>query len=386
MYFSLFEVLVLVGVIQGFVLSIWIWLGKRSDSKRLLAWMLTIFNLLCIKILVLVSGLWEISFIRYIPLAVDLAIQPLVYLYICSLAQRGFVIKKTYLLHFIPFALSLAYSLFVYISVLPVQVLTLKDAIAHQLRFNEVKEIEDYLSIFSSFVYWFAGLRKVLQYRNWLFNNISDTDYPTYTWLRNIAILLGILILGLSIDIALDYLGGFGQRHFFHWRIFFIYLAILIYYLGFRGFLLPDKEGPAPTTIAEPANPTAGTMIRAEEQERTDVKNAILKALEVDKLYRHPDLSLQVLAKHIGKSATLVSSVINKEMQESFRGLVNACRVEEMKERLQNPDSRYLSILGLAYECGFNSEASFYRIFKASTSLSPKEYLTRSKKDSQNLL
>ncbi|WP_315817286.1 hypothetical protein [Paraflavitalea speifideaquila] len=93
---------------------------------------------------------------------------------------------KKHALHFLPFALSMAYSVFVYLAVLPQKNLALKDAIANSYYFNPVKEAEDLLSIISGLLYWILSLRLVIQYRRWLNDNISNTDYPTYTWLRNI--------------------------------------------------------------------------------------------------------------------------------------------------------------------------------------------------------
>ncbi|MEJ0105739.1 MAG: helix-turn-helix domain-containing protein [Bacteroidota bacterium] len=55
---------------------------------------------------------------------------------------------------------------------------------------------------------------------------------------------------------------------------------------------------------------------------------------------------------------------------------MNEYRVDKVKQRLNDPGSARLSILGIAYECGFNSEASFYRIFKDIAGVSPKEYLS----------
>jgi AraC-like DNA-binding protein len=39
------------------------------------------------------------------------------------------------------------------------------------------------------------------------------------------------------------------------------------------------------------------------------------------------------------------------------------------------PESRELTIAGLAYECGFNSLPTFQRAFKATAGMSPKEFL-----------
>jgi AraC-like DNA-binding protein len=54
---------------------------------------------------------------------------------------------------------------------------------------------------------------------------------------------------------------------------------------------------------------------------------------------------------------------------------VNSYRVEEVKKRLGNLKYEHLSLTGIAFDCGFNSEASFYRIFRQQTGYSPKSYL-----------
>jgi AraC-like DNA-binding protein len=44
---------------------------------------------------------------------------------------------------------------------------------------------------------------------------------------------------------------------------------------------------------------------------------------------------------------------------------------------LLRPESRSLTIAGLAYECGFNSLPTFQRAFKAMLGYSPKEFLSK---------
>jgi AraC-like DNA-binding protein len=400
-HFSLFEVLVLIGIVQGSVIAVLIWLGKtHSLSRLLLSAVIMVFNFLCVKILIHTTGLWHTPVFRYLPLAFDLAIQPLLWLYTLSLTHPGLKLQKKHALHLLPFALSMAYSLFVYLAVLPQKDLALKDVIANSYYFNPVKEVEDFLSILSGLFYWILSLRLVIQYRRWLNDNISDTDYPTYTWLRNITFLLGVLFGVLTVSILLDYLFQFGSRSFIHWQLFFGYLAIIIYYLGFKGYQLPVKQatiteqpmpelvtpsqvqsiqepvdGPAPPVQVEQENINTGKGLSLTPEKIQQVTQLIRAALETRKLYLDPELSLQKLAKEIKTPTAIVSAVINKTFQKPFRNLINDYRITEVKERFRDPRSNQFSILGIAYECGFNSEASFYRIFKASVGLSPKEYL-----------
>ena len=65
-------------------------------------------------------------------------------------------------------------------------------------------------------------------------------------------------------------------------------------------------------------------------------------------------------------------------MDTTFNEFVNGYRVKAVKARMLLPDSRELTIAGLAYECGFNSLPTFQRAFKTTTGMSPKEYVIKS--------
>jgi AraC-like DNA-binding protein len=390
--FSLFEVFLIIGITNGFVISVIIWFAKRKEpDKILLSIILTVFNLLCLKIMMFTSGLWQTVFFRYFPLPFELAIQPLVFLYIASLTSLGFRLSKKHLLHFIPFAISFAYSLFVYLTVLPETDLLRKDAIADQFLFNGVKKAEDFLSLCSAVIYWYCGLRLLLRYRNWLYNDTSNTLFPTYTWLKNILVLFALFFLMLSVNILLDYGFDYGLNHFLHWQILFVYLAILIYYMGVKGYQQAENQlSIFPGALAQKQDEgedykifqNEDNLVKEEIKLPTDEKvreasEAIIHLLVGEKIYLDPELNIQSLAQKLNLSPAFVSLVINSAFKKNFRNLINEYRVEEVKRRLEDPKSGQLSLLGIAYECGFNSEASFYRIFKNRTGVAPKEYLLR---------
>jgi AraC-like DNA-binding protein len=64
-----------------------------------------------------------------------------------------------------------------------------------------------------------------------------------------------------------------------------------------------------------------------------------------------------------------------KRLDQHFRAYISAARVEEAKRLLlESPDS---SILDDALESGFNSKASFNRVFREATGLSPRDWRKR---------
>jgi AraC-like DNA-binding protein len=129
---------------------------------------------------------------------------------------------------------------------------------------------------------------------------------------------------------------------------------------------------PAPGTAAPPLIPAAEAAPGGLADPA--LKRAIDGALAGEKCYLNPDLSLGSLAGHLGVSAAVLSATINTYYGKNFRNLINDYRVEEAKRKLGDPALSHLSVLGIALESGFNSEASFYRIFKQHTSLSPAAY------------
>ncbi len=112
-----------------------------------------------------------------------------------------------------------------------------------------------------------------------------------------------------------------------------------------------------------------------EEERKAEITQLVNKALDEDKVYLTPTLTIQELAKHLSIPQQSLSIVINESFQKKFRDLINEYRVEDVKVKLKDPVFEQMSLLGVALESGFNSEASFYRIFKQHTGMTPKAYV-----------
>jgi len=59
----------------------------------------------------------------------------------------------------------------------------------------------------------------------------------------------------------------------------------------------------------------------------------------------------------------------------NFNDFINNYRIEAVKTMFLNEEHKKSTLLGIAYDCGFNSKATFNRAFKKHTSCTPKEYL-----------
>lgn len=107
------------------------------------------------------------------------------------------------------------------------------------------------------------------------------------------------------------------------------------------------------------------------EEFLADVCDKIQVALEKDKLYQDPALSLSSLSKSIGVLPNYVSQTINLRIGESFFDYINRLRINDAITRLERSKD---TVLKISFDVGFNSRSSFYSAFKKVTDTTPKAY------------
>jgi len=87
-------------------------------------------------------------------------------------------------------------------------------------------------------------------------------------------------------------------------------------------------------------------------------------------------LSLQELADNLEVKRHQLSSIINQKHNKNFYEFINQYRIEEVKAMMTNPKNKHLKLISLAYDAGFNSKASFNRIFKQMTNMTPSQFIS----------
>lgn len=92
--------------------------------------------------------------------------------------------------------------------------------------------------------------------------------------------------------------------------------------------------------------------------------------------YRKSDLSINELSSQLGVHPNYLSQIINGKEGKNFYDFVNTYRVEEFKRLITIPENRQITLLSLAFDCGFNSKSSFNRYFKKTTGKTPSEYFS----------
>lgn len=376
MLFKWFDLIVLFGIMQGVVTCmVTIFQKANQPHRKILIGIILVLCVLSFKIEIHSLRLWDKTFLRYFPLGIDLLIQPILFLYVCSLTRPNFELRAKHIIYFVAPALFFIHSSLVYLAVLPAAHLHQKDMIAADWYFNQVKAVEDVLSVISAFIYGYFCFIYINKYRHWVHQFSSDTRYHTLSWLRNLLVVTVLLGFGLFINILLDTTSP-NSSSFYRWQFFYLYLTFLIYYLGIKALTFRTE-----IILEEPMrlDLPITKQLKYENADLEAAKILILEALNEKKIFLDNELTLQKMSQQLGLSTGLLSATINQLLGKTFRSLVNEYRVAEVKLKLLDPDYEHLSLLGIAFECGFNSEASFYRIFKTEMGLSPKAYLKKNR-------
>ena len=190
------------------------------------------------------------------------------------------------------------------------------------------------------------------------------------------------------------------KKRLFHkliWRFIFILTTTLItFWMEFFGIQLPldsDYIGVALivlyiyfltfSVLVEPKTfiriKTASNSAKYARSGLNEERSAIYlyrlqSYMEKEEPFLDKKLKLKELADVIGLSPNQLSQVINEQLGVSFHDFINEYRLKKFKSKLSDPKQCQKTLLALAFESGFQSKASFNRVFKKIEGTSPSEY------------
>lgn len=92
-----------------------------------------------------------------------------------------------------------------------------------------------------------------------------------------------------------------------------------------------------------------------------------------DHIYRQNEISLEKVAAMVGTNRTYISRVINNYAKKTFYGYINMYRIEEATKILSD-FSTEVQIKNLYAQLGYNSPATFFRVFRSEVGCTPSKY------------
>lgn len=97
------------------------------------------------------------------------------------------------------------------------------------------------------------------------------------------------------------------------------------------------------------------------------------KLMHEDRLYLQNDISLDKIAAMLGTNRTYLSRAVNHFAKRSFNGYINIYRIEEATRILSKSDED-VQIKNLYEILGYNSAATFFRVFRSEVGMPPSKY------------
>ena len=386
------EIIFLIGSIQAIIFLLLL-LSKKQKifSDKILAILFLILAIhLFLRYIYALDILQEYPHLLGIHTGFPLLYGPFLYFYVDSLTNNRQNFYKNYWYHFIPFFI-------VIIALIPFY---LQPA---EIKLSIINGLENYprkyifiiiMQLISGPVYvvWILVLLKKHKKNIGLY--FSSTEKIELRWLKNLTLgLAGIWLVILSVYAIWELLNL--QIPFERELIIYTAVTVFVFFIGYKGLLqspvfLTPFENNMQSDKVLPGNKVKGpdvypvlkdhnTKTDAAQKRETDSEfqqyiDKLLVFMKEKKPYLEDNLMLSHVAAAIDIPHYKLTKIFNDKLKQNFFNFVNSYRVEEVKEMLLDPKNDHFTILALAYDCGFSSKASFNRIFKQMTNMTPSEY------------
>jgi len=236
--------------------------------------------------------------------------------------------------------------------------------------------------------YLFLSYKLLKRFRKLVKNNyanINTLDLKWLTiWIRGfilfllIDILSGLLIVAYPIHSTLIYANLF-------------YLVLLIWYIGHHGisqtqvFLTPEVHSESITRKnLQEKKIKSPVFFNCESEEFVSLKIRLEIVFTEQELFKRQHLSLKETADILNISDKKLSHLLNICLASNFYEYVNRHRTNYFIKKLEEGAAENLTLLSIAFDSGFNSKATFNRVFKQQMGMTPITFKKQSNKESQS--
>jgi len=347
----------------GFTFFLLLWFPREANGAvtRFLALALAVAVLWTARLVAIDIQLDAyVPFWDRIPLQFSLALGPFIYFYVLKITRPEYKFRCRDLLHFSPVLLELGAQALAVGESIKTGAATYDTHASQQL-----KPVLQLLAFVSVAIYLYWSYRLILDFYQQLQFNGNDRYRYELRWLRNLLASFAVLWLMWIPCTAIDYFYYHYQPGMQAYYPLYLLLMLMMIRMAARAHLEPGP-GTASDTIS-----VLKPLLPAELKQ----KGAWLKkAIKENRYYEDPELSLGSLAEKLGMHQHELSRTINIALKKNFNDFVNEYRIRDVIAKMQDPAYNRITLLGMAFDAGFNSKATFIRAFNQLTGKNPAEY------------
>ncbi len=382
------QIIYIIGASQALFLSILAFNKKnKNDGDYVLAIWLCFIAFHLLDYYLLKTGFsYEHPHLLGIGACFPLLQGPFMYVYTLVMIDKNNRLSPVYLLHGLPFLVFTIYFVFDFYFLSASE----KMAYIHLQEKNPypVITILNILILALGPVYIVLSLIKLRKHIKTIAYNFSYTEGINLNWLKYVLAGLGfiwsmVVLTNILVKIPLitDTLSE---------NIIYLSVAFAVFFLGYFGikqqaiYSNTENRGRIKQSFPSRSWKKQDTDNKYDELKKTKEANSIkdlLDYFENEKPYLNNTLSLKEVADELRIPINQLSHIINGQIGKNFFDFVNSYRVEEFKSRASHPDYQNYTLISIAYDSGFNSKATFNRVFKNYTGQTPSDFyhsITRS--------
>jgi len=366
LHISLYDLAFLGIIFIGLTFSVLLWFkkGVHKAANRFLSIAICAVVLWTARILGIDIRL-ETYFPQWsrLPFQFSLAFGPFLFFYVLKITRPEYKFRRKDLLHFSPLLLELcAWVLEVGDSV--------KTGVAtyNTVSFQQLNPVLQVLAFISVSAYLYLSYRLIDRFYLQLKFTGGDRYRFELRWLHKLLKGFGLLWL---LWIPFTVINYFGHDHHAFYPMYLL-VAGMVLWIAATAHLRSEAG-------VQPATPSFLKSLPASALKQKG--NWLKKTVKETRYYQDPELSLSSLAEKLGLHTHELSRILNTVLKKNFNDFINEYRVQEVIRKMQDPACDHITLLGIAYESGFNSQATFSRIFKQVTGKNPAEYKNELKKD-----
>lgn len=378
------EFVFIVGAVQAFFLTFLV-INKKNKSRGdyVLMMLMILMGFILLGYSLEVMGIdTDYPFFLGLYTAIGILIGPLVYLYILSYTNSSQKFNPLHLLHALPYLFFTAAVFLQFTVNSEGSIIEDKNIIEDSQK--PIFFIMGLFRVFWGMIYMIAGLFVLKKHSLQIGKYFSYTENIDLKWLKYIVIIMTVI---WSTVIIINILSNFNQ--FIDFRlgdnIIHLVVTITVFLHGYYG--IKQQIIFSPATVSRQAPDQFKNSTESKEEKKQYLKSGLSKEdslshlhrlqnyMKTEQPYSNGKLSLKEVADYLDISPNHLSQVINENLNKNFFDFVNAYRIELVKEKMLDASNKNMTLLGIAYDSGFNSKSSFNSSFKKATGLTPSQYL-----------